>query len=153
MEQQIAEFIVNNLMSVIFLAVSGLFTVIEVSKIKINPWSWIAKGIRKVFIGDVVEELKKVNDELESVKKQLKEEKREREQDQVFTYRKEIINAANNLRNGYQFTRSKYDTIIEQHARYNVLVDRNKFPNDVLEYDYQYIMERMHEADENGEFM
>ena len=131
----------------------ALMSVIEVSKIKINPWTFLFNAIGKAINKELETELKALKEEVTELKKDNEQEKRERAQDACFSYRNTIINDANRLRKGEQFTRSKYNTLIEMHSRYNALVDKNKLPNDVLEFDYEYIMERMRQADENGELM
>ena len=126
---------------------------VEVSKVKINPLVALVVHIRTAMTRPIIYKLELITTELEGLKGDLDKEKVERAHDAAFSYRSEIINAANELRRGEQFTRSRYDTLIDMHTRYNKLVDENSLPNNVLEYDYEYILERMHEADENGEFM
>lgn len=147
------EWVKDNVPFCIFIIWTILMSIVEFSKIKINPWSAVFNAIGRAFTKPVVQEIQTFKNEVEELKQEVEQEKKERAQDACFSYRNTIINDANSLRRGDQFTRSKYNTLIDMHTRYNNLVDKNNLPNDVLEYDFEYIMERMKEADENGEFM
>ena len=48
-----------------------LSTLVEVSKIKINPWSSLAKAIGRAINADVLQDLSKVKQELEETKTAL----------------------------------------------------------------------------------
>ena len=48
-----------------------VLTLIQISKIEINPWSWLAKTIGRAINAEVLNELKEVKSELEEVKTEL----------------------------------------------------------------------------------
>lgn len=53
----------------LFIIIAVIVTsLIEISPIKVNPWSWIAKKIGKALNGEVIEELQKVKKEVDIIK-------------------------------------------------------------------------------------
>jgi len=49
----------NNLGVVLF----GAVTLIQISPIKINPWSWLGKTIRRALVGDLEAAVKSLTDD------------------------------------------------------------------------------------------
>lgn len=43
-----------------------LFSIIEITPIKINPWSWIAKQVSKAFLGEILEKLQAIDSKLDA---------------------------------------------------------------------------------------
>ena len=74
MLEKISEIQLGQLVGYIALVVAVLSTFLEVSKIKINPWSWLAKTIGRAINGEVLE---KVN-QLEADVLKLRDEEDER---------------------------------------------------------------------------
>lgn len=71
MSEEIVNFILNHLGSV--MAGSGgviavIMSVLEVSKIKINPWSWLANQLGNALNANVMNELKETKSELKDIR-------------------------------------------------------------------------------------
>ena len=49
-----------------------LLTIVEVSKIKINPWSALSKGLCRIFFGPVLKELGEIKKAMEKTQSDLK---------------------------------------------------------------------------------
>lgn len=68
----------NSLILCLFIAVTGL---IEISPIKINPWSWVQKKIRHLFVEDTINEVKSLSNQLvsfnEDINKNIDDVKRQ----------------------------------------------------------------------------
>ena len=50
----------------------GSFTIIQIAPIKINPWTWFGRVIRKVIIGDSLE---KIQADVQTLKKDMLDER------------------------------------------------------------------------------
>lgn len=53
----------------------ALLSVVEVSKIKVNPWSWIGRKIGKVLNGEVMEKVETVETEVKSIRAEFDEDR------------------------------------------------------------------------------
>lgn len=53
-----------------FIIIIAIPSLIQVSPIKINPWTWLRKEIKELFVGDVVKEIKNVNEQLDELHKE-----------------------------------------------------------------------------------
>lgn len=65
MMEKIANIQLGQLIGYIALVVALLSTCLEVSKIKINPWSWLARTIGRAINGEVLEKVNETKDQLD----------------------------------------------------------------------------------------
>ena len=121
MDVMIEEFISQH-WPVICLILSGI---VEVSKIKINPW-------RKLFtfIGDCING---------DIKKQLLELKRDFEETKAQDKRWHILSFANSCRNGKRHSKDEWEHLIAELKEYELYTERKKIPNGVFEEDAKYL--------------
>lgn len=83
----------------------GTVTLIQIAPIKINPWSWIAKIVRKFLLGGVDETLNRIIKKIDDLEAQVKEDK-------VLQSRRYILQFADELYNGEQHSREHFDEIL-----------------------------------------
>ena len=146
------EWVQENLGVVVPVGIVALMSLFEVSKIEINPWSFILE-----FIGDrinrkTIDSLDSLSKQIESLRIKLDKETYERVESDVYLLRSTIIEASLSLRKGDHFTRSKYDEVLRAKSRYDELVKKYNLKNNILERDFDYIYDRMLEDEKEGDF-
>ena len=110
-----------------------LGTFIEVSKIKINPWSSLFKWIGNCLMADVKAEIKEVKEE-------QKELTRQRAIDAADRIKAEIFSFYNECQKGQRHSEGEFSYIIQQNTKYEKLIEETKEPNGVYEAEYKYIL-------------
>ncbi len=113
----------------IFAGSSGIVIVImtlfQVSKIQINPWSWIAKNIGKAINGEIIEKVDKLSDDLS----QLRQESEERD---ATTCRTRIMRFNDEILQGREHTKEHFDQTLMDITFYeSYCEDHPKFKNSV----------------------
>lgn len=107
-----------------------LLTFIQISPIKINPWSWIGKGIGKVLNQDLVNEIKNIkkvqhddqeeNDRrLSALENAQKEFQAYYKEDDAKSARRRIISCADELRRGVEHSQEFFDDVLQDISYYN----------------------------------
>lgn len=114
------------------LGVSGgalvlLLTLIQVSPIKINPWTAIARAIGRAINGELL--------------KEVRELKAEVARNEIKHIRWEILDFANSCRNNRRHTKEEFDHIIAQHGEYEKLLKETGSSNGQITIAYEYIKE------------
>lgn len=107
-----------------------LLTFIQISPIKINPWSWIGKGIGKVLNQDLVNEIKNIkkvqhddqeeNDRrLSTLENSQKEFQAYYKEDDAKSARRRILSCADELRRGVEHSQEFFDDVLQDISYYN----------------------------------
>ena len=119
--EAILNFCLNHLGSVIA-GGSGLIvavmSVIQVSKIEINPQSFIAAKLGNALNAGVMKEIKDIKTEQEETRKKLDEHIEESEERKTDTYRSRILRFNNELVRKLGHTEEDYNEILEIIDRY-----------------------------------
>lgn len=118
-----------------------LSTFIEVSKIKINPWSSLLGWIGSKLMADVRNEIKDIKKEQEKLAKQQTELSRQRSIDAADNIKAEIFNFYNECQKGQRHSEGEFNYIIQQNKKYEKLIEETKEPNGVYEMEYKYIVQ------------
>lgn len=121
----------------------GAFTVIQISPLKIDPWSWIGKQIRQLIFGESINDLDK---EIKSLKKDLLEEK-------VSSRRWQILNFSNSCIRGVLHTKEEWDHCLVDLEWYEDYCAKNNIPNGVMKECTKYLRHRYQEHLKNEDFL
>ena len=119
--EEILNFCLNHLGSVMAGGsglVVAIMSVIQVSKIEINPQSWIATQLGNALNAGVIKEIKEIKTEQEETKKKLDEHIEESEERKTDTYRSRILRFNNELVRKLGHTEEDYNEILEIIDRY-----------------------------------
>ena len=131
----------------------GLSIFIQITPIKINPWSRLFKWIGTVINSDVkkdIEELNKTTQELKSVTESLEKNVMENEKDRI---RWEILDFANSCRNNIRHTKDEFQHIVDLNDKYIDLLVKTEDKNGVFEAEYEYIKKIYKERQEKNDFL
>lgn len=133
--QQVWEWIGRNLWQII--VIGSLF--IQVSPIKINPWSALFKWIGKALTGDIKKQLDEITKEV-----------RDNEKDRI---RWEILDFANSCHNGRKHTKDEFRHINKLNQKYIKLLKETEDSNGEFEIEYKYIQDLYAERNRKNDFL
>lgn len=137
----------------IVVALGGLGTFVEVSKIKINPWSSLFKWIGKKMNEEVMEEIKCLKKSDEEICKKQAEIERQQAIDTADTIKVEVFSFYNECKRGLKHSEAEFNHIAQQNKKYMAIIEVTKEPNGVYEAEYEYIMEIFKEAMTKNDFL
>lgn len=145
--EKIIDFCLNHLGSVMA-GSSGLIvavmSIIQVSKIEINPQSWIATQLGNALNAGVMKEIKDIKAELEETRKKLDAHIEEGEERKANNYRSSVLRFNNELVRGLGHTEEDYDEILGIILKYNEYCKthpkykNNKMPHAIKNVERMY---------------
>lgn len=118
MMEKLAEFLAAHGVGVIAAIIFFLSIFVEVSKIKINPWSWLGKKIGKAINGDVITEIDNVKKDIGEIKEQNQKQDDERLRDKALDARRRILRFADEIRRGDRHSQEHFNNILEDISYY-----------------------------------
>lgn len=122
--------------ALIIAAVSIFF---EVSKIKVNPISFILRWVGKRMF--------------EPFREKIEELERTIDENKIDTIKWEILEFANSCRNNVRHTKDEFDHIIAQNDKYHKLLDKYKMENGVFDAEYAYILRLYKRCQDQNDFL
>lgn len=130
-----------------------VLSLVEVSKIKINPWSklfsWLGTAINK----DVLNRLQKNEEELTSIKKSITDVENRLDEDKIDCIRAEILSFATSCKRGEKHTVKQFMRIFNLHKIYDELIEEKGLENGVMEIEYAYIVRVYNKCLDNQSFL
>jgi len=146
---EIWEIIVNN-KGIFAIVILLLLSLVEISKVKLNPWSWLVKGIRSIF------GIKQLNEQIEKIETKIEENQKETnakidklenrvDEGQAIQSRVRILRFGDEIRRKTPQSRDSFDQVMDDITRYCAYCRQHPdFPNDktvlttkIIEEEYQ----------------
>lgn len=118
--------------SITLLAIGS--TLIELSPIKLNPWTYVFSGIGKRLNAETLQRLNELEQKLKEQDAKIDYNERNR-------IKFEILDFANSCRNGRPHTLEEFNHIIAQYDEYEMILSRLKKPNGQITRAMHYISE------------
>ena len=106
-----AEMTVTELCGWIMGVVIALSAIIQISPIKLNPWSWIAKKIGRAINGEVLQKVDKLENEVTNMRTALDEQS-------ARDARSAILRFGDELLHDVKHSKESFDDILDQITRY-----------------------------------
>lgn len=118
------------------------FTVLQITPIKLNPWSWLGKligrffawlgkRIGKVVNGDVIAELGEIKDRLTALETHDEQQDATRNRDKALDARRRILRFADEVRRKDKHSEEHFNNVFEDIKYYNAYcADHKDFAND-----------------------
>lgn len=103
---------------VILGAVILLMTFVQITPIKVNPWSWIAKHIGRAINGEVIADIAKIRGDIKELQEQQDEQKRRREEDKADEARNRILRFSDELRMHQGHSEEMFDQVLRDIDKY-----------------------------------
>ena len=147
--QQILEWCGHNIIAVLV----GLSALIQITPIKINPWTALFKWIGEKVNEDLRNQVGGLNEKINNLSKDIDTLGKQRKEDEKDRIRWEMLDFANSCRNGRRHTKDEYLHIIELNDKYKKLLKETNDKNGVFEVEYEYIKELYKERQEKNDFL
>ena len=147
--QQILEWCGHNIIAVLV----GLSALIQITPIKINPWTALFKWIGDKVNEDLRNQVGGLNEKINNLSKDIDTLGKQRKEDEKDRIRWEMLEFANSCRNGRRHTKDEYLHIIELNDKYKKLLKETNDKNGVFEVEYDYIKELYKERQEKNDFL
>lgn len=123
----------------IALIIAGASIFFEVSKIKVNPISFILQWVGKRMF-------EPFNDKMKELERTIDENK-------IDTIKWEILEFANSCRNNRRHTKDEFDHIIAQNDKYHKLLEKYQMENGVFDAEYAYILRLYKRCQDQNDFL
>lgn len=142
--------------------------VVQISPIKINPWTSLLKWLGNVINAGTekkIEEMQESFDkklaeirdhfskELAEVKRQLEAQMISMDENEKDRIRNEVLSFATSCRRGIHHTKDEFDHIITIHRKYEALLKKTGDENGVFTEEYDFILEIYHECQRENKFV
>ena len=122
----------------------AVMSIIQVSKIEINPQSWIAAQLGNALNAGVMKEIKDIKAEQEETRKKLDAHIEEGEERKADNYRSRVLRFNNELVRGLGHTEEDYDEILsviwkyEKYCKTHDNYKNNKMPHAIKNVERMY---------------
>lgn len=140
--QEIWQWIGKNLWGIVL----ALSLFIQITPIKLNPWSAIFKWIGNIITADTRKDIKELKTSVDEQQKAIDDNEKDR-------IRWEVLDFANSCRNGRRHTKDEYYHIISLKTKYDDLLEKTGEKNGVFEAEYKYILKLYAERQEKNDFL
>lgn len=121
------------------ITIVGAFTLVQIAPIKINPWGWIAKVIKKWLIGDL--------------EKEVKDLKADFTEERVEQMRWTVLEFASSCGQGLKHRKDQWDKCLELLGRYEDYCQKNDIPNGVMDQTASYLKNKYQGHLKNNDFL
>lgn len=147
--QQVGDWIVHNIVQLGLL----LSIFIQITPIKLNPWSSLFKWIGKLItqesdkkIEQLIQDTNKLKTNIETVQTKINENEKDR-------IRWEILDFANSCHNDRKHSKDEFEHIITLNTKYRGLLLLTNDENGVFEAEYEYIKNLYAEKLKTNDFL
>ena len=129
---------------------------VEVSKIKINPISFIFGRIGKAFNKPIIDLMKEHEEqnrkEFTAIMEELKKTSKQVDINEAKRLRTEIMTMAVSLRKREPHSEQDFKNIISAHDDYEKLISKTGMTNGVIDEDYAFIIQVYRNCSARGQF-
>lgn len=130
-----------------WIAVSGVLSVvIQISPVKLNPWSKLLGWIGKIINAELLKKIEAQDAKFDQMQKVIDDNEKDR-------IRHEVLTFANQCRNHVKHTKDEFQHILAINKKYHDLLNNYKESNGVFDAEYEYILELYHECQRNNSFL
>lgn len=124
----------------------ALSFIIQITPIKLNPWSALIKWVGKLLTSNIHTELSQVKKQVEQLNKNVDENEKDR-------IRWEVLDFATSCREGKFHSLDEFKHIISLNDKYKLLLQRTKDKNGVFDAEYNYIDEIFKQRQRKNDFV
>lgn len=137
-----------------------ILTIIQIAPIKINPWSYIWKMIKKFFcwisrvsLAPVINKMDEIDKKVDKVQVEINTVKKEFEIKNANDWRWDILDFFNSSRNNRPHSKEEWDHAIDQVKKYERHVEIHGIDNGVLEEASRWLRTEYHEHLRKNDFL
>ena len=135
-------------------AVVALSGVVEFSKIKINPWTWLARHVGRAINGEVLDKMDALNERVDKLSGKVDQiEARQGERD-AKTARTHILRFGDEVRIGVRHSKESFDEVLADITAYETYCKSHpEFPNNRTRAAEKFISETYDECLRENKFL
>lgn len=127
---------------VIPVGIGGVLSIIEVSKIKLNPWSAILAWLGDKLMGNLKTEVTEMKKQMGDVRDDVQELRQEHREDEAKAARDRILRFGDEVYQGVHHSKEYFDHILADISAYNRYCECHKdFQNEMTVLTAQHIEE------------
>ena len=137
-----------------------ILTIIQIAPIKINPWSFVWKMIKKFFcwisrvsLAPVINKMDEIDKKVDKVQREINTVKKEFEIKNANDWRWDILDFFNSARNGRPHSKEEWDHVIDQVKVYERYVEIHGIDNGVLEEASKWLRAEYQEHLKKNDFL
>lgn len=124
-----------------------VMTIIQLSPIKIDPWSWAARMVGRAVNGDVIMKMDQLAEDIQTMK-QIEDER------EAIRIRLEILKFCEELYKDEKHSKERFDQILQYITEYQKYCDEHpEFPNEKAVLSIAYIEDVYHKRLEKHDFL
>lgn len=117
-----------------------LSLLIEITPIKFNPLSWLAKKIGKAFNGEIMKEIGTLKTEVKDIKKDVTDIREEAKEREANNRRTRILEFGDEILHGVDYSKEHFDQILLDITAYeNYCDDHPHYMNNVAKETIKHI--------------
>ncbi len=134
--EKLADIRLGQLVGYFAFVVAVLSTFLEVSKIKVNPWSWLAKKIGRAVNGEVLEEVARLKEEVDKMRDSEDERNAKSARIRILHFGDELLHSPEK-----RHSKEHFDEILQNITEYNqYCADHPNFKNHMTEATTKHIL-------------
>lgn len=120
-------------MSITGIVIFILASLLQVSKININPWDWVFGWLGEKLNAKLNKRISDMDSKIDRVQVKLDEHIAESEIKDLQDTRRDILDFANACMNGRKHTKEQFDFVIKECDDYETYIERKDIKNGVVE--------------------
>lgn len=131
-----------------------VLSLVEVSKIKINPWTWILKQLRRAVNGEVISKIEDIHKEVNDVKQDVKTLKDDADEREASNCRTHILRFGDDLLHNIQHSKEHYNHVLMAISKYEQYCeDHPHYMNHIASTTIEYIKHMYQKNLEDDNFL
>ena len=131
-----------------------ILTLIQITPIKINPWSYIAKCLGKAINKDVIEKVESLESKIDDLESKIDDERETMEEYKARQSRIRILRFGDEMRNQQKHTKEHFDDILTDIDVYEQFCSNHpNFRNGISVQTIKYIRNTYDKRLEKNDFL
>ena len=136
------------------LVIVGILTLIQITPIRINPWSAIGKWIGRFFTHDLIRNIMELNKTVQAYSVKLSNLEHKLDEHNAIESRIRIIRFGDEISHNILHSKNHYDQILTDITSYEKYCNENKnFKNDITGTTIEIIKKKYQEHSLNKSFL
>ena len=135
-------------------AVVALSGVVEFSKIKINPWTWLARHVGRAINGEVLDKMDTLNERVDKLSGKVDQIEARQDERDAKTARTHILRFGDEVRIGVRHSKESFDEVLADITAYETYCNAHpEFPNNRTRAAEKFISETYDECLRENKFL
>ena len=135
-------------------AVVALSGVVEFSKIKINPWTWLARHVGRAINGEVLDKMDTLNERVDKLSGKVDQSEVRQDERDAKTARTHILRFGDEVRIGTRHSKESFDEVLADITAYEAYCKAHpEFPNHRTRAAEKFISETYHRCLKEDSFL